>query len=274
MVKNSGSRSAPLTLSSVTCTPPCPGWALLVLAVGHVPPPPRSSSPRLRHDGLAARPARAAPARRPAAATTRRASSCRRRSSARCSSSGVSGRPCSWSASPRSPPDLRARKQWWKVLFNPAQYAVSVGAAYLAIRAVHGAIGLDNSLPRLDVDALLWIPLAWVVYYVVNWFIVCCVLSYTGPLKALLMDDFVHVSLMTFAVMAISPISSSSRCSRGSSCRCCSSPCCCSTTPPRSRSPASNAASRRPHRPAQPQDAALRARQRAGALRAGGHRSG
>ena len=102
--------------------------------------------------------------------------------------------------------DLRARKQWWKVLFNPAQYAVSVGAAYLVIRAVHGPVGLDHALPRLGVDALLWVPAAWVVYYTVNWFIVCCVVSYTAPLRTILFDDFVHVTLMTFAVMAISPI--------------------------------------------------------------------
>ncbi|WP_141846849.1 putative bifunctional diguanylate cyclase/phosphodiesterase [Lapillicoccus jejuensis] len=102
--------------------------------------------------------------------------------------------------------DLRARKQWWKVLFNPAQYAVSVGAAYLVILAVHGSVGLDHALPRLSPDALLWIPLAWVVYYLVNMVVVSCVLTYTGPLRALLLDDVVHTTLMTFAVMAVSPI--------------------------------------------------------------------
>ena len=50
--------------------------------------------------------------------------------------------------------DLRARKQWWKVLFNPAQYALSVGAAYLAIYFIHGPVSLDHSLPRLDRDDL------------------------------------------------------------------------------------------------------------------------
>ncbi len=102
--------------------------------------------------------------------------------------------------------DLRARKEWWKVLFNPAQYAVSVGAAYLAIWAVHGPISLDHSLPRLQADAVLWIPLAWVVYYVVNTVVVCCVLTYVDPLGVLLRDDLAHVALMTFSVMAISPI--------------------------------------------------------------------
>ncbi|MDQ2758550.1 MAG: EAL domain-containing protein [Actinomycetota bacterium] len=102
--------------------------------------------------------------------------------------------------------DLRARKEWWKVLFNPAQYAMSVGAAYLAIWAVHGPISLDHSLPRLRADALLWVPLAWVVYYVANTVVVSCVLTYVAPLGVLLRDDLAHVTLMTFSVMAISPI--------------------------------------------------------------------
>ncbi len=102
--------------------------------------------------------------------------------------------------------DLRARKQWWKVLFNPAQYAISVGAAYLPIYLLHGPISLQHSLPSLDRGDLVWIPLAWVTYYVVNDVIVCCVLSYSDRLVALLRDDFAHNALMTFSVMAISPL--------------------------------------------------------------------
>ncbi len=102
--------------------------------------------------------------------------------------------------------DLRARKQWWKVLFNPAQYAVSVGAAYVVIYLLHGPVSLEHSLPTLDRGDLVWIPLAWVTYYVVNNFIVCCVLSYADRLLVLLRNDFVHDALMSFSVMAISPI--------------------------------------------------------------------
>jgi diguanylate cyclase (GGDEF)-like protein len=102
--------------------------------------------------------------------------------------------------------DLRARKEWWKVLFNPGQYAISVGAAYLPIYFLHGPISLEHSLPRLDRDDLVWIPLAWVTYYVVNTFIVCCVLSYSDRLVVLLRDDLVHFTLMSFSVMAISPV--------------------------------------------------------------------
>jgi diguanylate cyclase (GGDEF)-like protein len=102
--------------------------------------------------------------------------------------------------------DLRAHKQWWKVLFNPAQYAMSVGAAYVAIYFIHGPITLDHSLPRLDRDDLVWIPLVWVIYFVVNMIIVDCVLSFTGPLLEILRDDLIHFTLMSFSVMAISPL--------------------------------------------------------------------
>ncbi len=102
--------------------------------------------------------------------------------------------------------DLRAHKQWWKVLFNPAQYAVSVGAAYLVIYFIHGPISLEHSLPTLDRGDLVWIPLAWATYYVINNVIVSCVLTFAHRLLALLRDDFVHDALMSFSVMAISPI--------------------------------------------------------------------
>ena len=102
--------------------------------------------------------------------------------------------------------DLRAKKQWWKVLFNPAQYAISVAAAYLVIYLLHGPVSLDHPLPRLDAGDFVWIPLAWVVYYVVNWLIVDFAVSFSGPLLAIMKEDFVHYTLMSFAVMAISPL--------------------------------------------------------------------
>ena len=63
-----------------------------------------------------------------AAVTTRRAWSCRPRSPARCCSSGVPGRRSSWSPSRRSRRTCGPARTWWKIVFNPAQYALSVGA--------------------------------------------------------------------------------------------------------------------------------------------------
>ena len=102
--------------------------------------------------------------------------------------------------------DLRAHKEWWKLLFNPAQYTISVAAGYLPIYFLHGPVSLEHSLPTLDRGDLVWIPLAWITYYVVNNVIVCCVRSFADRLLALLRDDFVHDALMSFSVMAISPL--------------------------------------------------------------------
>ena len=102
--------------------------------------------------------------------------------------------------------DLRARKDWWKVLFNPAQYAISVSMAYLVIDLFQGPISLDHPLPTLDRGDLVWVPLAWVAYFVTNLLVVDGAISYLGPLRALLVEDLGHYSAMSFSVMAISPI--------------------------------------------------------------------
>jgi diguanylate cyclase (GGDEF)-like protein len=102
--------------------------------------------------------------------------------------------------------DVRVKKQWWKVLFNPAQYAVAVGAGYLVIYFLHGSISLDHPLPSLDADDFWWIPTSWVVYHLANWLIVNFVISYSAPLISIMRDDVVHYTLMSFSVMAISPL--------------------------------------------------------------------
>jgi diguanylate cyclase (GGDEF)-like protein len=102
--------------------------------------------------------------------------------------------------------DLRVHKSWWKVLFNPAQYAVSVAAAYLPIYFLERPLSLDHPLTALDRGDLLWIPAAWLTYFLVNMLVVDCVLTYAAPFREILTDDIVHYTLMSFAVMAISPL--------------------------------------------------------------------
>src|SRR6476469_3391263 len=85
--------------------------------------------------------------------------------------------------------DLRARKDWWKVLFNPAQYALSVSAAYSVMLLLHGPIDLVHPLPRIDHDDLVWVPLAWLAYFVVNLLIVDAVVSFSGPFRTILFED-------------------------------------------------------------------------------------
>ncbi|WP_375476868.1 putative bifunctional diguanylate cyclase/phosphodiesterase [uncultured Jatrophihabitans sp.] len=103
--------------------------------------------------------------------------------------------------------DLRARKQWWKVLFNPAQYAISAAAAHLVLTlsAEHHPT-LSQPSERFDLPSLGWLAAAWVVYFVVNDALVSGVLAWDGGFVGNFFDDFWHTALMTLAVLAMSPL--------------------------------------------------------------------
>ena len=102
--------------------------------------------------------------------------------------------------------DLRARKAWWKVLFNPAQYAISVASASLVMLAFHQHSSIAHPLTTFDVADLAWMAGAWVVYFTVNLALVAGVLSWAGSFLDVLTDDFAHYTAMTFAVLALSPL--------------------------------------------------------------------
>src|SRR4051812_20376038 len=98
--------------------------------------------------------------------------------------------------------DLRARKQWWKTIFNPAQYALSIAAAYPAT-TVGEQVSLAYPLPGVQLDYLGWMSLAWFVYFAVNLGLVAGVLAWSAPFQEILRDDFWHYSAMSFAVLAL-----------------------------------------------------------------------
>ncbi len=102
--------------------------------------------------------------------------------------------------------DLRARKQWWKVLFNPAQYAVSIAAAYLVMVPFGDHQSLTHPLGTFEIYDLVWMAGAWIVYFSVNLALVAGVLAWEGSFRDALVDDFAHYTAMTFAVLALSPL--------------------------------------------------------------------
>ena len=102
--------------------------------------------------------------------------------------------------------DLRAGKSWWKVMFNPAQYALSVGAAYLVMLAAGQPVSLSHPLHTLDISDIAWMSPAWIAYFAINLLVVCAVVSYSRAFKALVTEDFRHYASMSFAVMALSPL--------------------------------------------------------------------
>ena len=102
--------------------------------------------------------------------------------------------------------DLRARKQWWKVLFNPAQYAVSVASAALVIVACGEAPSINHPLGTFHMGFTAWMALAWITYFTVNLGLVAAVLSWRSSFRTEFFADFGHNTTMTFAVLALSPL--------------------------------------------------------------------
>ncbi|SOD73586.1 diguanylate cyclase (GGDEF)-like protein [Jatrophihabitans sp. GAS493] len=102
--------------------------------------------------------------------------------------------------------DLRAGKHWWKVLFNVGQYACSVAAGAVVIWLAGQHPSLQHPLPRFSVSDIGWVVGVWVVYFTVNLVLVSGVLAHRSSLRSELFDDFLHYSMMNFAVLGISPI--------------------------------------------------------------------
>jgi diguanylate cyclase (GGDEF)-like protein len=102
--------------------------------------------------------------------------------------------------------DLRARKAWWKVLFNPPQYALSVGMAGVFMRACGVRPSISHPLPEFGFGDMSWAVGTWIVYFGVNLFLVGLVLSYRIPFREGFLDHLSHDAAMTFAVLALSPL--------------------------------------------------------------------
>jgi diguanylate cyclase (GGDEF)-like protein len=102
--------------------------------------------------------------------------------------------------------DLRARKEYWKVLFNIGQYSVSIASAGLVMAAAGRAPSLAHPLSRLTGWDLPWIIGAWVAYFTVNLFLVSGALAWMDSFLGMVTDDFVNYAATTFSVIAMSPL--------------------------------------------------------------------
>jgi diguanylate cyclase (GGDEF)-like protein len=103
--------------------------------------------------------------------------------------------------------DLTARKQWWRVLVNPPQYALSFGLAWAAMH-VYGYQAGPNAIHTVSAGDLAPMALAWIVYFVANNCIVSAVLaSYARePFRAVFLEDFGYLLVSNFSVLVISPL--------------------------------------------------------------------
>jgi diguanylate cyclase (GGDEF)-like protein len=101
--------------------------------------------------------------------------------------------------------DMRARKPWWKVIFNAGQYNLSVAAGWLCMLPFHNPT-LEHPLANFGTQDMGWVILVWIAYFSVNLALVAGVLSYNASFVHLLFEDFVHYAMMSFAVLALSPL--------------------------------------------------------------------
>ncbi|MBV9594261.1 MAG: EAL domain-containing protein [Actinobacteria bacterium] len=102
--------------------------------------------------------------------------------------------------------DLNVGKSWWKVAFNPAQYALSVAAGYLVMRMAGHPSSLAHPLRHFGVSDLGWAFGVWMAYFIVNLALVAAAVSYTSSFMRVITDDYWHYTSMTFAVLALSPL--------------------------------------------------------------------
>ena len=76
--------------------------------------------------------------------------------------------------------DLRARKQWWKAIFNVAQYALSIGGAWVAIVAIAPDLRFGTATgfaDRFSTDDFVATLVAGVVSFLLNNFFVIVALA-------------------------------------------------------------------------------------------------
>jgi diguanylate cyclase (GGDEF)-like protein len=102
--------------------------------------------------------------------------------------------------------DMRAGKNWWKVAFNPAQYALSVASAWGVMLAFGKHPTLSHPLSSFQMRDLIWMVLSWVAYFVVNLALVASVVSWSTSFLSTVLDDLWHNTVMTFAVLSLSPL--------------------------------------------------------------------
>ncbi len=102
--------------------------------------------------------------------------------------------------------DMRVRKPAWKVFFNVGQYNVSVGAGYLVMVLTGHTPTLDRPLGAFDGEDLLWVAGVWIVYFVVNLALVAAVLAWSDSFRGVFFGDFWRYVVMTFSVLALSPL--------------------------------------------------------------------
>jgi len=104
--------------------------------------------------------------------------------------------------------DVAARKTWWRVVVNPAQYAVTLAVAYAAMLPFGYRPGPPHHLHAIQAADLAPMAASWVALFLINNLLVSGVLAaYAGTtLAEVFTEDFWYFVAANFSVMVISPL--------------------------------------------------------------------
>ena len=102
--------------------------------------------------------------------------------------------------------DLNVRKTPWKVLFNIAQYNLSVAAGWGVMVAFGHTPTLSHPLQHMQARDMVWVAGVWITYFVTNLALVAGILAWASSFRTVFFNDFWHYTAMTFSVLALSPV--------------------------------------------------------------------
>ena len=105
--------------------------------------------------------------------------------------------------------DLVARKSWWKVLFNAAQYVLCIVAAGATVDLLKGVTPAGEPASMLSSDRALFAAIAGaLVFFVANVSMtgVALALAQRLPLISVFRQDFAYHSVANTALLALAPV--------------------------------------------------------------------
>ncbi|HEY0167614.1 MAG TPA: EAL domain-containing protein [Jatrophihabitans sp.] len=102
--------------------------------------------------------------------------------------------------------DRRVRKPAWKVVFNVGQYNLSICAAWIVMGFSSRAPSVEQPLSALTGADLPWMVAACIAYFCTNLVLVSGALAWTSSFWRFMLNDFVHYTVTTFSVLALSPL--------------------------------------------------------------------
>ena len=103
--------------------------------------------------------------------------------------------------------ELIEHREPWKIFFNIGQHALCIVAAWSVMEVFGQKPTLQNPTLVIHASDVAWMPLTWVVFFIVNHLLIVSVSADKAltPKEALL-ENLAYYILTLFAVLSLSPI--------------------------------------------------------------------